>query len=176
MANPSSVEQRFWNKVSKSEGCWLWTAGHDQKGYGIFYFGHKNERASHVSLILAGRSVPAGMDVCHTCDNPPCVRPDHLFIGTRSDNMKDCASKGRLNFQTNPEILLRGDAHPARLHPELLARGERNGRASLTVEMVLEIRRLRKESHFTYQKIADTLRISKGAVSCVLNGQTWRHI
>lgn len=87
---------RFWNMVEKSDGCWLWKGVRDRKGYGQIRFFGKITRAHRVSASLfQGRIIPSSLDVCHHCDNPPCVRPDHLFIGTRSDNMRDCQRKGR---------------------------------------------------------------------------------
>lgn len=90
-----TLEMRFWSKVNKTEGCWLWTASGTDDGYGQLKFKGKRHYAHHLSVMLSGREIPAGMAVCHTCDNPPCVRPDHLFVGTLSDNQKDSVKKGR---------------------------------------------------------------------------------
>lgn len=89
-------EARFWVKVAKSDGCWTWTAGRHEYGYGVF--GDRNHKviyAHRYSYELAFGSIPDGLFVLHKCDNPPCVRPDHLFLGTHDDNMEDSAKKGR---------------------------------------------------------------------------------
>jgi len=100
---------RFWAKVNKNGPipehkpelgpCWVWTAATDPRGYGRFGVGsHGLNRvyfAHRVSLALAGQMPPDELQGCHHCDNPPCVRPDHLFIGTLLDNMADMAAKGR---------------------------------------------------------------------------------
>lgn len=106
-----SLEERFWANVDKSGPiirpelgqCWVWTAGTIASGYGCVFVGRhrrrKQETAHRVAWELGHGVAPAELWVLHKCDNPPCVRPDHLFLGTPSDNSKDCASKGRLNSQ-----------------------------------------------------------------------------
>lgn len=90
-------EQRFWKNVRKTDACWEWTASKRDRGYGQFM--PKPGRpiiASRFSWELAhGSPPPAGAFVLHTCDNPSCVRPDHLFLGTHDDNMADMMAKGR---------------------------------------------------------------------------------
>jgi hypothetical protein len=86
--------ERFWNKVNKTDGCWEWTASLNQRGYGQFKFEGKMVKAHRYSITLDGRD-PTGKLVCHHCDNPKCVRPDHLFVGTDKDNMVDMVKKGR---------------------------------------------------------------------------------
>lgn len=89
---------RFWAKVRKTDGCWWWTGG-TQKGYGKFFAGPDigDIRAHRFALMLhlGIRDIPPGKDVCHHCDEPACVRPDHLFLGTRSENVRDMVRKGR---------------------------------------------------------------------------------
>jgi hypothetical protein len=92
-----SPEYRFWKFVDKGDGedaCWEWTGFRDSEGYGTFK-APGIKRASHFAFILANGSVPEDRYVLHRCDNPPCVRPDHLFAGTAKDNYEDARSKGR---------------------------------------------------------------------------------
>lgn len=91
-------EDRFASRVKKSEGCWEWL-GYKRNGYGQFWMNGKHYQAHRAAYEFATGSIPSGMCVCHTCDNPSCVNPDHLFIGTHQDNMADRDSKGRLNIQ-----------------------------------------------------------------------------
>lgn len=93
-----TLEDRFWAKVDKSNpgGCWVWTAATSWKGYGKFSTTHKTFEASHrLAWILTNGLIPDGLHVCHRCDNPPCCRPDHLFLGTALDNHRDMVLKGR---------------------------------------------------------------------------------
>lgn len=92
-----SLAERFWLKVTKTDKCWTWIGNHDSKGYGRIYdLRTRTKRLAHrVSWELANGLIPEGMAVCHHCDNPPCVRPEHLFLGTLDDNNKDRAAKGR---------------------------------------------------------------------------------
>jgi hypothetical protein len=90
------VRLRFWEKVEKSEGCWLWTASRHTDGYGRFGPNHAEAKRAHrVAYELEVGPIPPGMLVCHRCDTPLCVRPDHLFLGTIGDNNRDMEAKGR---------------------------------------------------------------------------------
>jgi hypothetical protein len=96
-----SLGQRFWKFVEKSDGCWLWTGQRTPEGYGRFVVGRTpkkkglNKGAHRFSWELHHGAIPEGLVVCHHCDNPSCIRPDHLFVGTVSDNTQDMLRKGR---------------------------------------------------------------------------------
>ena len=94
-----STEKRFWDKVFKTDGCWLWTAGQNGHGYGSFRVSkeRRSVKAHRFSYELhSGRIVPAASVVMHACDNRLCVNPAHLSLGTQVDNMQDAARKGRI--------------------------------------------------------------------------------
>ena len=96
------VEQRFWSKVDKTDDCWIWTAGRTPQNYGLFYYGpHFYELAHRAAYRLMYGAIPAGHYICHRCDNPPCVNPAHLFLGTAHDNNMDMALKGRHGRQSH---------------------------------------------------------------------------
>ena len=90
------AQNRFEEKFTKHEsGCWLWNAACRTTGYGVFSYNGKPVTASRVSYILYKGTDPGDLFVCHTCDNPKCVNPDHLFLGTNQDNVEDRKRKGR---------------------------------------------------------------------------------
>lgn len=94
--SPRPLKERFWSKVIKSDGCWAWTGTFSSKGYGVIWDEHKTQKGAHVvSFMMNVGPIPKGMFVYHKCDNPPCVNPEHLFLGTPSDSMKDMQAKGR---------------------------------------------------------------------------------
>lgn len=112
--------QRFEEKVNKTDGCWEWVAAHNERGYGRINIDGKSVATHRVAYELYVGNIPEGMCVCHHCDNPKCVNPDHLFLGTHTENMRDCRNKGR--------------------RPLPITRGERHAGSKLTEEQVKEIR------------------------------------
>lgn len=101
--------ERFWSKVRKTAYCWLWTASCRDTGYGQIRVNKRSVKAHRFSWELANGPIPLGLCVLHKCDTPACVRPDHLFIGTQQDNMKDMHNKGhnycpKLNLQKAKHI------------------------------------------------------------------------
>lgn len=100
---PRDPRHRLMEKVSPepTSGCWLWSGNVNSNGYGVIGVGSRtdgsrgNELTHRLSYKLNTGEIPVRKMVCHRCDNPSCVNPDHLFLGTQSDNMKDCKSKGR---------------------------------------------------------------------------------
>lgn len=123
------IESRFWAKVDKTASCWLWT-GATSRGYGSLADGNGSAiRAHRMSWVMANGPIPEGMHVLHRCDTPPCVNPDHLFLGTDATNVADRVAKGR-------SARLSGSAHPrARLSPRDVdgIRAAREDGASLAV-------------------------------------------
>ncbi|NDC95747.1 HNH endonuclease [bacterium] len=92
-------EELFFSKVLKTESCWIWTGFRFPFGYGNFYIGkNKNISTHRYSYELHKGEIPEGMVVMHTCDNPPCVNPEHLVLGTQGDNLRDMMAKGRKDY------------------------------------------------------------------------------
>ena len=92
--------KRFFDKIDKTESCWNWTAG-GRNGYGSIKHNGKTIDTHRMSWMIHFGEIPDGLFVCHKCDNRKCVNPNHLFLGTNQDNMKDAFNKGRLNMPTS---------------------------------------------------------------------------
>lgn len=163
--NPPTLEERFWAKVDKNGPvlrpelgtCWLWTGGKHTGGYGhvvvksLKQFGRRQIKAHHASWMIHVGPIPDGFWVLHHCDNPPCVRPDHLFLGTDGDNAADKVSKARQR---------RGEAQPS---------------AKTNAETVRLIRCLAAAGN-THQSIADSVGLSRRTVGMIVSRETWKHI
>jgi hypothetical protein len=93
--------KRFFDKIDKTENCWNWTAATRKTGYGCMKFRNKLIDAHRISWIIHYGEIPKNLCVCHKCDNRKCVNPNHLFLGTQSDNMKDAFVKGRIILPVN---------------------------------------------------------------------------
>lgn len=108
------IEELYWRRVIKKEGCWSWKGGKTALGYGRFSSGHKNNViqpfAHRVSWEIHFGKIPDGLLVCHKCDNPECSNPNHLFLGTPKDNFRDAIKKGR-NNPHHTKNRLRGSNH-----------------------------------------------------------------
>lgn len=135
------LRDRFWSKVKTGgpDECWPWLAGKLGRGYGCFYMRPGwRPAASRACWIIEKGDIPDGYHVCHTCDNPVCVNPSHLFLGTPTDNMQDCIRKGRFKASGSPQ--LKGIDHP---------------RAIFNADQIREIRRRYAEGGISQQSLAD---------------------
>lgn len=147
---------RFWRRVRKGDGCWEWTGALARGGYGLFKSNHIQTRRAHrVAWILTNGPIPDGLDVCHSCDNRLCVRPDHLWLGTRADNNADMQQKRRA-------IGAHGNVW-----------GENASWHKLTWEDVDEIRRLHLAGA-SQRELARRYPVSRPRIRKILNGQAWR--
>ena len=157
------VAERYWSKVDRSGGsgaCWPWTAARHGQGYGLFTQDGKLHRAHRVAWSLTHGAIPKsvgfhGTCVLHRCDNPPCCNPEHLFLGTHFDNMRDMSNKGRAAQPDN--------------------RGERCYAAKLTAADVRQMRRLSAHGASS-SDIAKAFDVSQPAAWRIINGQRWTHV
>ena len=158
----AKVEKRFWSKVDKGSSsvyynrtrCWGWTAGRTTREYGAFWMRNIMQKAHRISYEIKHGLIPKGMNICHHCDNPPCVRPDHLFLGTQNDNLKDADSKGRLN---------KGKNSP---------KGSKHSQAKLIEAQIIPIL---KDTR-THRKIAEDYNVDRTTVSLIKQRKTWKHV
>lgn len=179
--------QRFWSKVSKEPGrgpngdCWLWTACFGNRGYGQFTTDHsRKDPASRIALYLASGKWPE-YNACHTCDNPPCCNPEHLFDGTHSENAADRNAKGRQSRgKKHSEIVKattqRGENHWCRYLPDQILKGEKNGEAKLTDAKVLEIRQKWSDGLFNKTQLSREYGVSITTITRVVTRKNWKHI
>lgn len=162
-----------------NSGCWLWTGAADRHGYGrmsVKRDGRWRQLGAHQVSWETYRGERGGLCVLHRCDNPACVNPDHLFLGTMSDNSRDMVRKGRNGAVTKPGSMKGNRGWPERCPDRWLAtrpRGERNGHAKLTWDQVCEIRRLHTERRLSQRKMAAMFSVSKGSIQQIVEGRCW---
>ena len=145
--------------IDPVSGCWNWQRGTNGVGYGKFYLSGKRSDGT-IREVLAHRfsyervhgPIPDGLHICHTCDNPKCVNPAHLFAGTNQENMRDCLRKGRIGYRPHPR--------------------EQNGRAKLTEDQVLRIRRAFRAGA-TKASLARTFHVCERQIKRITDGQQW---
>jgi hypothetical protein len=172
---------RFWARVQKTDDCWLWT-GSTKHGYGQVNWNGRKFIAHRAAYILTYGAIPDGLFVCHTCDVPACVRPDHLFLGTHADNMQDKVAKGRQVrgddqwLRRYPQRRTYGDANPSRKHPERHIRGENHANAKLTEQDVRDIRAQYASGSVTYKHLAKQMGVSETLIRLIVVGKRWQHI
>jgi len=162
----NTTEERFWVKVDKSGGadaCWPWMAYKDKSGYGEFKIvvkgNPKMEQAHRAAYSLTHGPIPCGLCVCHHCDNPSCVNPSHLFLGTIAENNRDMMAKGRHAFRCGRGAILRS--------------GGLNPNARLTKPQVAELRR-RYAAGESITKLFRESQISRSAISDVVHYRSWK--
>lgn len=163
MAIPYPTTDRitlFWSKVHRSDGCWFWQGSTNPDGYGNFNIKRSDgswgcTKAHRFAWLVTHGQLPT-LNVCHHCDTPSCVRPDHLFTGTQADNMRDCQRKGRYSHKTGRI----GSAHQ---HAKLKERD------------IPTIRALRASGE-TFKAIAGRYGVSDSTIQNIFNGHTWGHV
>lgn len=145
------------NRIAESSvpvteaGCWIWTGGWKANGYGVLN-GHSNVLAHRASYEAFNGEIPEGYEVCHRCDTPACVNPEHLFVGTTRDNARDSANKGRRKFNRMP--------------------GERNPSARLTEQDAIAVFHDRRPA----RAIAEELGVSESLVRHIRTGRKWASV
>lgn len=170
-------EARFWSKVDQAEdGCWLWQGTLLRQGYGCIKIAGQMYKAHRLAYQYTHGPIPQGLLICHKCDNPRCVRPDHLFLGTQKDNMADMSAKGRgyLNLPESKRRRVAPERHWCHLSPDR-QRGERNHNAHLTLEQIKAIRTRYEQKEVSQSKLALEYGVAQTTISAIVRRTNWRH-
>ena len=149
-----SLEEKFQDKVEFTEVCWIWKGSKTRHNYGVILHQGKSLLAHRVSYELFKGEIPKGLFICHKCDNPSCVNPEHLFAGTPRDNLMDCIKKGR--------------------RPDYTRDGKTNPRARLTWDEVDKIREDCLNSGLSKCEIARRNGVSDSAIRKIVKGTMWK--
>ncbi len=174
----------FWSRIQKADGdaCWPWQGHTGATDHCRFGSGKGRVGAHRYAYELTYGPIPAGMCVCHRCDNPPCCNPAHLFLGTKADNNHDTKAKGRAargdNHGTHlhPESVPRGAQHHTVLHPERRPRGKANKLAKLTDAAVMTLRQMYARHEATQTELARLFGVRQTTISRIVLRQSWTHV
>jgi len=142
---------RFWTHVHRTDGCWLWTAATNSDGYGLWHIAGKTVQAHRASYAYTKGPIPKGLHVLHSCDNPTCVNPAHLSLGTNQTNVDDSVSKGRN------------------------CRGTRNGNSKLTEDQVRQIR-ARYAAGESYPDLGIAFGVTSVLIGQIVRNKIWKHV
>lgn len=146
------LPDRFLTKVNVTDGCWIWIAALTQEGYGTYWWDGKTRPAHRYSWSFFNGDIPQGMVICHNCDVPSCVNPDHLFLGTIQDNHADMVEKRR-NVS-----------------------GEKSGLSKLTEIQVIEMRNKYKNDNCSLRDLSKHYGITRENVWCIVKNKTWKKV
>ena len=144
-----AIVDRFFKKVTKTNSCWIWNGRKSPDGYGKFRIKRRENGSHRISWQISNGKIPKGKYICHHCDNPPCVNPDHLFLGTNQDNVNDMKAKGR-----SP-------------------RGEQRPNSILSNAKIREIRSIQGMKH---SEIASIYGVSATTIGLIIRRLKWNHV
>lgn len=152
--------KRFYTHVAvaSSDKCWPWIGCRNRSGYGEYWHDGRHIKAHRFAFWFSTGTWPGDLLVCHSCDNPSCVNPAHLWLGTHGDNLQDAYEKGRIHVRAGER------------------NGENNGLAKLTNDQVLDMRKRYAAGRITQKQLAAEYGITQATFSCVVNRKTWTHI
>ena len=154
---PRPLSERFWEKAKtgSAEECWEWTASTYSNGYGHIGLGRGlgGALAHRMAWVLTQGPIPDGQYVCHRCDNPRCVNPAHLFLGSQGDNMRDAKQKGRVSGGRMP--------------------GDKNPNAKLSPSQVIAIRKRYAQRDVYQSCLAEEYGVSQAQISSICRGESW---
>jgi hypothetical protein len=145
------LKNMFFKNIEKTKTCWLWTGG-KRGGYGQLKWKNKTIRAHRASYLIHYNELPNHLFVCHKCDIPLCVNPEHLFLGNNTENMHDMINKGRSNF-------LKHNNHPMK---------------KITIEIAREIRKSIKDKKYSLTELANKYNLSYQNIWQIKNNKTWK--
>jgi hypothetical protein len=166
-----TLEEKFWPNVRITPGCWVWDGALSEKGYGQLWLDNKIRLAHRISYQMHQGEEAGKLFVCHRCDNPKCVNPEHLFLGTAKDNALDMHRKGRANIPSRA-----GENHWSKRLIDSRAAGERNGLAKLTEKDVRGIVAEYEAGGTSQRKMAEKYGLHENTIFKLVNKRLWAHL
>lgn len=146
-----SSKERFWKRVKKTRYCWIWIGAKNNKGYGQIMVNKRLIAAHRYSYFLQKGSIPKDNHILHKCDNPSCVNPQHLWVGTNNDNVQDRVNKGR----------------------EADRKGEKNPNAKITYEIATKIRKMYKTRNYKVYILGQMFGVNRNVIGRIIGGKQW---